>query len=445
MSSGLENTHLRVASRLLEIQLAPPARRSRVVLKGVCSLFLGLLIWAGVAKLDVVAVAPGMLVPQTYVKIVQPAEMGVVREILVKEGDRVNAGQILARLDATLNNADSHATEREAETQRLQLRRIEAELTDQSFARISQDDSSLFAHVQAQYISRRQAYLAAAAQEQAARDRAAQEMFAAIEQLKKLERTLPSYQKTSAAYKQLAERRLIGTLQAEEKEREALEKAQDLEAQRATVNSLAANVAQIEQRLAQVRSTYLSELNQERVEITTAITRLEQQSGKLNYQKGLLELRAPQAGVVKELATTTIGAVVQPGTVLVSLVPLDEPLVADVSIENADIGFVVPGQPVRVKVAAYQFQKYGMLEGTVKTVSADASAPADRELQAPGQASVFRARIEIKDQSLKVGETLLPLTAGMQLSAEILQGRRSVLEYLLSPVQRIVSEAATER
>jgi HlyD family secretion protein len=86
-----------------------------------------------------------------------------------------------------------------------------------------------------------------------------------------------------------------------------------------------------------------------------------------------------------------------------------------------------------------------MLEGTVKTVSADASAPADRELQAPAQGSVFRARIEIKDQSLKVGETLLPLTAGMQLSAEILQGRRSVLEYLLSPVQRIVSEAATER
>lgn len=193
-------------------------------------------------------------------------------------------------------------------------------------------------------------------------------------------------------------------------------------------------------------SAYHSELNQQRVEITTALTRLDQQSGKLSYQKGLLELKAPQAGVVKELATTTVGAVVQPGTVLVSLVPLHEPLVAEVSIENADIGFIVPGQSVRVKVAAYPFQKYGMLSGTVKTVSADASMPQDQPMQASGgQPSVFKALIEIKDQHLSVGPTSLPLTAGMQLSAEILQGRRSVLEYLLSPVQQVVSEAATER
>jgi HlyD family secretion protein len=110
MSNTAHSATLPMASRLLDIQLTAPGRQSRIVLKSVCVLFLVLLIWASVAKLDIVAVAPGAHVPQTYVKIVQPAEMGVVRDILVKEGDRVSAGQILACLDATLNNADSQST-----------------------------------------------------------------------------------------------------------------------------------------------------------------------------------------------------------------------------------------------------------------------------------------------------------------------------------------------
>ena len=102
--------------------------------------------------------------------------------------------------------------------------------------------------------------------------------------------------------------------------REAVEKAQDLEAQRATVASLEATIAQSAQRMAQVKSSYASNLNQARLETITEITRLEQQHHKFTFQQGLLELRAPQAGVVTELATTTVGAVVQPGTVLLSLV-----------------------------------------------------------------------------------------------------------------------------
>jgi HlyD family secretion protein len=160
----------------------------------------------------------------------------------------------------------------------------------------------------------------------------------------------------------------------------------------------------------------------------------------------LLELRAPQSGTVKELATTTIGAVVEPGTVLLSLVPHDEPLLAEVEIENKDIGFVIEAQPVRLKLTAYPFQKYGMLEGTVRTISADASAREGSTAAAdPTREPAFRALIELNQQVLAVTGRPLPLSAGMQVSAEIVQGRRSVLEYLLSPLQRVMSEAATER
>ena len=130
-----------------------------------------------------------------------------------------------------------------------------------------------------------------------------------------------------------------------------------------------------------------------------------------------------------------------------------EPLLAEVLIDNKDIGFVRPRQPVRLKLAAYPFQKYGMLEGAVRTVSADSSvrdAPAASRNAASSTsdargALAFKALVSLQTQVLTVGDTTLPLAAGMEVSAEIKQGRWTVLEYLLSPVQRVSSEAARER
>jgi HlyD family secretion protein len=438
---------IRLASALFEIEADEPGGRSRSVLWFVSVLVLILLAWAMLAKLDIVAVAQGRLVPQTYVKIVQPAEAGIVREILVDEGDAVEHGQVLVRLDPTVNAVDSKAVERELALQRLQLRRIEAELAGKTMVRLAHDDPLLFAQVEAQRASNHQSLADSLAQESAARDRALKELGAAQELLRKLEVTLPSYQKTAAAFEKLSQDNLVGAIQAEERRREAIEKERDLEAQRATVEALHAAILQHDRRMAQLQSTQTMELNQQRLAILSEVGRLEQQQGRLNFQGGLLELRAPQAGIVKDLATTTTGAVVQPGTVLVSLVPHDEPLLAEVLIENKDIGFVAINQPVRLKLAAYQFQKYGMLEGTVKNVSADSSSSgSEADAQSQQQSPLaFKAIIELKTQRLTTGALNLPLAAGMQLSAEIVQGKRTVLEYLLSPVQRVTSEAATER
>jgi hemolysin D len=444
---------IRLASALFEIQAGEPRRRSRIVLWTVCALFGVLLIWATFAKVDIVAVAHGRLVPQTYVKIAQPAEAGVIREILVEEGDSVRQGQVLIRLDPTLNATDSEAISRELALERLQLRRIEAELAGREMERTATDDAHLFAQVDAQRVSHRRAFLDSIAQETAARERAAKDGEAAQEVLKKLAATVPSYLKTADAYQRLASDNLVGSIQAEEHRREAIEKAQDLEAQRATVASLRANLSQMDQRIAQLRSSYESDLNQRRLQSVTTVIRLEQQLGKLRYQHGLLELRASQAGIVKDVATTTLGAVVQPGTVLVSLVPHAEPLFAEVLIENKDIGFVQLRQTVRVKLAAYPFQKYGMLEGIVKTVSADASPVGSADSQRRDPRSVedatsalgFKALVQLRDQQLRTEMVDLPLIAGMQVSAEIMQGKRTVLEYLLSPVQKVSSEAVTER
>jgi HlyD family secretion protein len=435
---------VRVASALFEIELGAPNKRGTLALWVVCGLFASLLLWALLFKLDVVTVAQGRLVPRTYVKVVQPAEPGIVREILATEGNLVRKGQVLLRLDATVNDADSQATDRSINLHRLQLRRIDAQLSGRAMKREPDDASDLYAQVEARRASHQQAFEDSVAQESVARERALRELRAAEEVLNKLEVTLPSYQKTAAAYARLASENLVGVIQAEEKAREATEKAKDLEAQRATVASLSASVREHDQRIAQLRSAYRSALAEERLVLTQELTQLEQQSSKLAFQGGLLELRAPQAGVVKQLATTSVGAVVQPGTVLVTLVPENEALMAEVLVENKDIAFVSVRQPVRLKLLPYEFQKYGLLDGTVRNVGADATelSGTNGEPQQQSHGSVYRVLVDLSSQKLSSD---LPLAAGMQVSAEIVQGRRTVLEYLLSPVKRVVSEAASER
>jgi hemolysin D len=172
-----------------------------------------------------------------------------------------------------------------------------------------------------------------------------------------------------------------------------------------------------------------------------------------------LELKAPQDGTVKDLATTTVGAVLQPGTVVLTLVPEGDQLFADVSIKNEDVGFVRVGQSAQIKLATYPFQKYGMLAGKVIRVSADATessrpntlinSNSDRTvgdgLSTASQAT-YKARIKLDTQVLRDphGASLV-LTPGMQLVAEINQGKRTVLENLLSPVRKAVDEAGQER
>jgi HlyD family secretion protein len=211
---------------------------------------------------------------------------------------------------------------------------------------------------------------------------------------------------------------------------------------------LKASIQEANQRIAQMTSGYRQQLEAERTEAGAELRRLEETWRKQARRHELLEVRAPGAGIVKDLATHTIGAVVQPGTVLFTIVPSGEALRAEVWISNADIGFVHEDQPVRVKVAAFPFQKYGMVDGRVRHISADASdtpgPTGDSQGDQIGQ-SRYRALVELVNQSIERDGTVYPLTPGMQVSAEINLGDRTVLEYILSPVRKAFHEAGRER
>jgi HlyD family secretion protein len=439
------------AAPLLRLQQSPPNPAGRRVLWVLLVLLAALLVWAAVGQLDIVATASGKLVPESYVKIVQPSEAGIVKEILVREGEAVKAGQVLMRMDALITEADASALATESARKRMALRRIDAELAGKPLRTEASDPPDLAREIEAQHLANRASLEAALAEERSRLVKAKQDLSAAEEVRNKLTETLPYYREQDKAYEKLVKGGFAGHIMGSDKRRERIEKEQELKTQLHVIESARAGMLQSEKKLAQIETDYRRQLHVERNETQAAVDKLGQEIAKQSHRKDLLELRASEAGVVKDLATHTTGTVVQPGTVMLTLVPRDETLRAEVWVSNEDIGFVHPGQTVKLKFAAFSFQKYGMAAGVVEHVSADAAdSAANNAAPAADQAGrplplVYKALVALKSNALEMHGQRFKLAAGMQTHAEIMLGTRSVAEYLLSPVQKAWHEAARER
>ncbi len=430
---------------LLQLQEEAPSPLPRTVLWLILALVGALAAWAILGKLDVVAVAEGRLVPGSQLRIVQPAEGGVMHALLVKEGERVRAGQVLARMDVRAAEADAATIRYEISLRQLQLRRIASELSDAPLVPQAGDAPRQFAQVEAQREARVHAHQANLAEQRSVIARARREMQAAMETRTKLAASLPVLLEQEQAIDRLAREGYAGRLMLAQRSRERLEAEQDLRAQEHRVEGARAVIDQGDRRIAQIGAVYRAQLQGERVESEAQLARLVQELEKLSHRQRLAELRAPADGVVKDLATQTPGAVLAPGTVLMTLVPEGEALVAEVWLANQDAGFVSAGQNAKLKFASFPFQRYGMLDARVARVSADSTERAGDAARAAGGAYAYRAQLEPLAQELRLGAVRHPLRPGMQLTAEIKLAERTVIEYLLSPVQKVAAEAGRER
>jgi hemolysin D len=266
------------------IQNEAPSHVGRIVLWSVAVLFLILLVWAIFGKLDIIATAEGKLATQTLVKIVQPAEPGVIKELLVEEGDIVKEGQVLAKLDTTLATADKNVIHSELAIQQMQERRIEAELSNQPMLPKAGDDPELYAQVHGQYTAHRRAFLDGMEQERSLLAKAEHEKRSALQILAKLEQTLPTYRQSAEAYAKLQKDGFVSGLAAAEKQREAVEKAKDLDAQHSIVASLDATIFAQSKKVSQLQSVYKSELETELADIRAKIKQLQPSLDKSIYR-----------------------------------------------------------------------------------------------------------------------------------------------------------------
>jgi HlyD family secretion protein len=402
-------------------------------------------------KLDIIATAEGKLVPKDYLKMVQPTDTGVLREVLVREGQMVEEGQILFRFDPQVNQSDERSLENELALRSLQLKRIEAELTDTPLKAASSYPPQYYRQTLGQLESNRRAYEDALAAERSALEKAKSELRVALEVLSKLRKTEPILRQAYERSNSLVDEGFVTKQFVEDKQREFIERQQDMVAQEHTVRSQRSAVEQSEKRLAQIVSNYRQALTNERAQTEMAHNKLTEDLTKQIYRGSMIEVRAPRRGVIKDLATHTGGVYIQAGTQLLSIVPSDELLEAEVLVKNEDVAFVQPGQRVQLKLAAYPYTRYGLLEGKVLRVSPDASEDSANEngRQKPDGKfeinSTYRARVALDDQFLQHDGKQLVVFAGLQVTAEVQLGKRSVLQYLLSPIRSTVHEAARER
>lgn len=222
---------LEFAPAILKSQHQPPSPLPRFVLYALLALAGVMAAWTLLGRLDIVAVAQGKLVPQSFLKVVQPADSGIVREILVKEGDEVAQGQVLMRMDPFLSDADGRALLNEVKLKRLQVRRIDAELDGAAMVRASEDAPGLFTQVEAQHRARNQAHQDALDAERAMLAKAQHDLKGSVEVEAKLGLTAPIYREQERAWEILANEGFAGRLMVLERQKNRIENEQNLRAQ----------------------------------------------------------------------------------------------------------------------------------------------------------------------------------------------------------------------
>ena len=265
---------------LLRIQEKPPPPLAGWMLRLLIGLLVGVALWTVFGQLDIVAVADGKLVPSSYLKIVQPAEQGIVREILVQEGEEVRAGQVLIRMDSVLAVADTRTLQADYDNKRLALRRIETQLSGTRPALHKGDPPELFAQVLAQHDSNVRAYENALGQERSLLDKAKNDLAGAQSTKSKLEQVLPHYIEQEKAFEKLHKDGFAGRILATDKTRERIEKEQDLRTQEFTIKSNLALIEQSERKIAQITADYRRQLQAERIENAAQVEKLRQELAK---------------------------------------------------------------------------------------------------------------------------------------------------------------------
>jgi hemolysin D len=404
------------------------------------------LLWACVGEIDVVATATGKVVPSGKSKIIQPSEVAVVKAIHVHDGQAVKAGDVLVELDARITSADVERLRSDLLAAQVDNARatalLEAIQQDTQPASLqalipqanTQQLEAAQRWVQGQYLELRSNLDMASAEI----DQRSAEIQAAQAWVSKLQESLPITRELSADYKRLLDKAYIAKHAYLEKEQARLDQERELAVQQARVLELKAAKQEAERRrtgvLAQTRRAML-DLQHESNQRAAA---LQQELNKAEQRDRLTRLTAPVDGTVQQLAIHTDGGVVTEAQPLMVIVPSDQPVEVEAMLENKDIGFVRPGQEVEIKVETFTFTKYGVVHGTVVSISNDAIEDEKRGL-------LYSARIQLKENSINVGGKQIALSPGMSVRTEVKTDQRKVIDYFLSPLQQYADESLEER
>lgn len=378
-------------------------KQSNLIIFVAATAVLGFIAWSLWAELDQITRAPGKVVPSARVQIIQSPEGGVISQMLVREGDRVEKGQLLVVLDKVSQTAAVEESVATLSDLKSQMARIQAELFDRPlvFPEDIRDHREFIANQTALYHQRRQALQAELTN--------LEDMLGLVRQ--ELEMNLPLVESGDVS--------------------------------RSEILRMQRTVADLEGQITNRRNTYLQELQTEYARIEGELASAEQAFAQRRQALEQTELHAPTGGVIVNVKYTTIGAVLQPGDEVLQIVPTEDNLLVEARIPPADIAFVRQGQEAAVKFDAYDASIYGSAFGSVTYVSADTLTEETED----GPVSYYAANVEVDTSSMRPrhpGEDIT-IQPGMTATSEIKTGESTVFRYLTKPILKTTGEALEER
>ena len=408
-----------------------PITGARLVIVASALAFALFLLWASLAQVDEVTSGQGKVIPSSKLQVITAADPATVSEILVRSGQRVRKGQLLARLDSP--ESTSQVGQIEAETQSLQARvsRLTAEGTGRNVECTGTD----CAGEQALRNARESALRSKMSAMQASADQARREAAEAAATIQSLQGSLALANKQVQMLEPLAAKNIVPQTDLMDKRREVNDLQGRIAAAREQQGRAMAAVREAQAQSSQANYEFRQSALDERSQVAQ---KLAVNAESLRGARGQ-ELRSPVDGIVNDVQVTTIGGFVQPGQKIMEVVPLGEKLLVETRVKPSDIAFIKVGDKALVKVTAYDFSIYGGLDGRVVQVSAD-SIYDENEKQA-----FFTVIVETNRSFLTASGHRLPITPGMMVDSQIITGRKSVLSYLLKPVMKARNEALRER
>ncbi len=433
-----EKDHLDWAGDADWARLQQEPLRARQLLRLAAGALLLLLIWAAFASIDEVTRGEARVVPTSQLQIVQSVDGGVVTELLVKEGQTVEAGQMLLKIDPTRfvsNMLESRSSQLAMQAKVLRLQALTRGTSFNPPAELTREVPDVVAQETRLYESRRaeiNAQISIAQNQLSQRQQELNEVRARRDQA---ERGLELMTKELNATRPMIASGAVSEVEVFRLEREVARLRGDREQSTAQISRVQSAILEATRKIEEVQLTSRNQMSAELSETMSKLSSLSQGGLALQDKVKHADIKSPMRGIVKRLLVNTVGAVVQPGKEVVEVVPLDDALILEVQITPKDIGFLRPGQEATVKFTAYDFSIYGALTADVIQIGADSV------LDEKGNA-FYHIRVRTRKSSLGPG---LPVIPGMVAQVDILTGKKTILSYLLKPVLRAKANAMTER
>lgn len=420
-----------------------PSRAASIMLWTIAAFTAALLLWAGLARVEEVAVASGKVIPSSQLQVVSNLEGGIVEAILVKTGQKVTKGQLLLKLDTTQATAEFGRTDETHTALAARAARLAAEVEgtapafpdwlQRSAPAVVATERSLWAARRADFDAQVRAETARLDQAQRTEAQARVEALARSQEAELAQREV-------AMLAPLVDKGIAPRIELMRAESAAAQAKGARDSAALAIRRAAGAVTEAQASLRKVREAYRAQAVEQ---LTAARSDMAAQGETLPALQDRLtrtELRAPIDGIVQRVLVTTVGGTVRPGEPLVEVVPQNDELVIEAAVRPADIAFVHEGQKAFVKLTAYDYSVYGGLQGVVERISPDATV----NPQTGESHFTVRVRTTRNDMVAPDGRTL-PIGVGMQAEVDLLGHKRSVLSYLLTPFTKLSDNAFREK